>query len=436
MAGDAPLHAEPARAAGGGHWVSAPSGDTEVAESAIQRGALGDIADQDIVTQDVASQSIAAQHVAIQDVFTQYGVLRAAGGGLPATSCCTPAGPVSDSVAPAVSVVAKVGLARVLWRFRSASPISGSPRSSAAGAVYVTSVEGYVHALGADGSFRWSYGLPGVPLGSPAVDAQGRVFVATSEGRLYALRPDGQLAWASSAIGCAAAPLWAEGWLYCAARGESVYGMPGVGGPPSRMYVGEPLNPGLGGLAGGLVALGTGRGAALLFRQARLTTRLELRSALSQPLLGGAERWFAVTADGIAALDVETRELLWSAPARRAALSEDQRSLVVEADRELRWLAPETGEVLGRAPLAGDVSAPPALTNAGVALVPLVSGELWLAHPLAPQAARVAEPLAPQAALIGIGQAPPWAPVYDEASARVTVAAGGVLAALELGGGA
>ena len=321
----------------------------------------------------------------------------------------------------------RLGLqARLSWRFRSASPVTGAPGVSSSGRVYVTSVEGYVHALGPDGGFRWSYGVGGVPLGSPAVDADGQVYVATSEGRLLALRPDGRLAWALTARGrLAAAPIWADGVLYFTGRDRGLYGVAATGGPPSRRDLGEPASASLASLGGGLLALGTSAGGALLYRRTERVAKLELGGDLSQPLLGAGERCFAVTAGGITAFDPATGAVLWSAPARRAALSPDRRSLVIEAEHELRWLSPQTGEVLGRARLPGDASAPPALTDAGAALVPLVSGELW-----------VVDLLVAGAATVAVGPAPLWAPVNDPARGRVLVTAGGWVAAVELEGGA
>ena len=85
--------------------------------------------------------------------------------------------PALAAVAPALAAVAlRFDVEpRVLWRFRSASPVSGSPAVSATGQTYVASVEGVVHALGADGAFRWSYGLMGMPVGAPAIDRGGQV---------------------------------------------------------------------------------------------------------------------------------------------------------------------------------------------------------------------------------------------------------------------
>jgi outer membrane protein assembly factor BamB len=299
------------------------------------------------------------------------------------------------------------------------------------GSVYVASVEGYVHALGSDGSFRWSYGVHGVPLGPPAVDAAGRVYVATSEGRLYALSASGQLDWASSVRRPRGAPVWSGGAVYLVGGERHLYGIPGIGGASSSSDLGAPVSAALASVGAGLIAVGTTEAAALLYRRSRIVARIDLRAPLVQPLLGGIDRWFALTSEGLAAFDASSHALLWSAPARRAALSADERSLLVEADGELRWLSPRTGEVLGRAPSFGDLSAAPALTNTGVAVVPMVAGHVRLVEPLG-----VGElPGEVQAVEIGaveVGPAPLWAPVHDEAWGRVTVAAGGSVVAFDL----
>lgn len=307
---------------------------------------------------------------------------------------------------------------------------------SSDGFVYVASVEGYVHALGSDGSFRWSYGLRGIPVGSPAVDAAGRVYVATREGRLYVLSVDGQLDAVSSVHGRPqGAPLWADGAVYLVAGERLIYATPG-GAAAGSSELGAPASAALASVGTGLIAVGT-TDAALLYRRSRMVARIELRAPLVQPLLGGDERWFALASDGLSAFDASSRALLWSAPARRAALSADQRSLVVEADRELRWLSPLTGEVLGRAPLLGDVSAAPAITSSGVVLLPMVGGQLRLVDPLGqvdPSRPRAlsGEVAAVEIGVVEVGRAPLWAPVHDEARGSVVVAAGGSVLAFDL----
>lgn len=85
---------------------------------------------------------------------------------------------------------------RVVFHFSTASTLFARPGVGHDGSVYVGSGDGYVHALAADGSFRWSYTVKGRVVAPPVEEpSSGRVFVATSEARLYALEPDSHLRW-------------------------------------------------------------------------------------------------------------------------------------------------------------------------------------------------------------------------------------------------
>jgi len=85
---------------------------------------------------------------------------------------------------------------RVVFHFSASSTLFARPGVGHDGSVYVGSGDGYVHALGPDGSFRWSYTVKGRVVAPPVEEASsGRVFVATSESRLYALEPDSHLRW-------------------------------------------------------------------------------------------------------------------------------------------------------------------------------------------------------------------------------------------------
>jgi hypothetical protein len=309
------------------------------------------------------------------------------------------------------------------WRFGSASPLSGPPAVSPSGLVYVTSVEGFVHALDAQGGLRWSYGVAGLPVGAPIVDASNQVYVATTTPRLYALRSDGHLTWMLRLrTRLATPPVWvAPGLLYYHGRDQNLYSVPTWGSSPRGRYLGREASVPLGSLGAGLVALGTAASEALVYRRSAVVARLSLDGVPSQPLLGGAERWFAPTRAGIAAYDGSTRARLWRTPGQHAAVSEDEKALIVASGRELFWLSPETGEERHRLTLPDDVSAPPALTNSGVALVPLVSGELLLM-----------DAAANRVAVVRVAPAPVWSPVWSEQNQRVTVAAGGVVVALDL----
>ena len=312
---------------------------------------------------------------------------------------------------------------RVAWRFLSASPLSGSPAVSTVGLAYVASVEGVVHALDADGGFRWSHGLEGTPVGAPAVDEDGQIYVATSARRLYALRPDGQLRWVRIASARIASEPLCEppGFLHFVGRDQKLYGMTTGGGEPLGRQLGVPVGVGLGRVGAGSVAFGTESGDVQIVRRAAPVARLALGSSLTAPMFGDGERWFALTGAGLTAFDAATQSAVWHTPARRAALSADGRVLVAQVGAELRWLAPTTGEERQRVRLPGDVSTGFAVTNAGAALVPMVSGELLAA---APGEARLAR--------VKVGTAPAWAPIWDERRRRVTAAAGAAVVALDL----
>jgi hypothetical protein len=312
-----------------------------------------------------------------------------------------------------------------LWEFRSASPTTGAAAAAPGGLVYVTSVEGYVHALDADGNLRWSYGLIGMPIGAPAVDAAGSVYVATSERRSYALSADGALRamrWLPSRV--ATALLWAApGWVYHVGRDQNLYAASASGGADEQRFLGRGVTAELGRLGEDFVALGTTAAEAEVYRGGSLVARIELPSLLLQPLFGGGERWFALTAVGLSAYDARTHAALWSFAARRAALSADERTLLVESDGELCWLSPQTGQRYARARLPSDVSAAPAVTDSGVALVPLVSGHLFVVEPNSGRSAR-----------LSVAPAPAWSPVWDARAQRAVIAAGNTVAAFDLSG--
>jgi hypothetical protein len=312
----------------------------------------------------------------------------------------------------------------VQWRFRSATPLTGAPGVSPSGLVYLASVEGYLHALAPDGSFRWSYGLGAMPVGAPAVDPAGHVFVATTAPRLQAFKPDGHRSWAVGVPArFATPPVWAApGIIYYAGRDRNLYSVAAWGSVPRPHWLGSTAAGALGSLADGAIAVGLAA-EAQVFRHASLLARLELAAPSEQPLLGGKAHWYAVTRAGIAAFDVSTRAPAWTAPARRAGLSADERALAIEIEGDLVWLEPTSGRELHRARLPEAASSPPALTNSGIALVPLVSGGLLVIEPHTPRLARLA-----------LGAAPAWPPVWSEVSRRVIAAAGGDVVSIDLSG--
>lgn len=117
---------------------------------------------------------------------------------------------------------------RTVFHFGASSSLFARPGVGQAGAVYVGSGDGYVHALAPDGGFRWSYTVKGRVVAPPVEEAaSGRVFVATSEARLYALEADSHLRWV---FPLPVAPkselsLTPKGTLYFVGQDDALYGV-------------------------------------------------------------------------------------------------------------------------------------------------------------------------------------------------------------------
>jgi hypothetical protein len=226
----------------------------------------------------------------------------------------------------------------------------------------------------------------------------------------------------SSSTRFATPPVWAApGLIYYAGRDRNLYSVAAWGGAPQAHWLGAASDGTLGNLSDGAVTVGLEAPEAQLFRRAALMARIPLAASATQALLGGKSHWYAVTRAGLAAFDVATRAPIWAAPARRAGLSGDERALVLEVEGDLVWRDPASGLELHRVQLPADASAPPLVSNSGIALVPLLSG-----------AVLVAEPKTGQLARIPLGAAPAWPPAWSETGRRLTAAAGGDVVGIDL----
>ncbi len=89
------------------------------------------------------------------------------------------------------------GLAQPLherFRFGTGARPVAEPVCAQDGTVYVGTAEGYVHAVGPAGEYRWSHTLRGPVTGRAALGAGGAVLVPTAR-RISAIRADGSLSW-------------------------------------------------------------------------------------------------------------------------------------------------------------------------------------------------------------------------------------------------
>ena len=85
-------------------------------------------------------------------------------------------------------------LAVARFHFDAGAPLVAPAGVALDGSLCVGTVDGYIHALGPDGSYRWSYSVHGAVTRRPLF-VGNRWYVATSAERLYAFTREGALAW-------------------------------------------------------------------------------------------------------------------------------------------------------------------------------------------------------------------------------------------------
>lgn len=229
--------------------------------------------------------------------------------------------------------------ARVAWSYRAGAPLAAPPAIAPDGGVFVGSVDGYLHALRRDGSFRWGYTLRGPLIGRPALAPNGDLFAAADPNGLYAIDPDGLLLWVSSvAGGVTSAPVvdrqarvWVttgQGTLLGFSAHGGVVGFARVGG--GRTLGPAPLDD-----EGVIVA--SADGAVKVAGHAGV-----LHATASAPLRElepARDAFFVLGADGLARFDWPAGEERWSrTDVARVACKAP--ALVVVEQHGLRWLSP------------------------------------------------------------------------------------------------
>jgi hypothetical protein len=181
---------------------------------------------------------------------------------------------------------------RTVFHFTASSSLFARPGVGQGGAIYVGSGDGYVHALGPDGGFRWSYTVKGRVVAPPVEEpASGRVFVATSEARLYALEADSHLRWVFPlpVVPKSELSLTPKGTLYFVGQDDYLYGVT-TGGALSLRLAAPAARSAPALLEGGQTALVLGDSLATLKGYGYARTPL--------PAVFDAAARLAVAADG------------------------------------------------------------------------------------------------------------------------------------------
>jgi hypothetical protein len=241
--------------------------------------------------------------------------------------------------------------------------------------VLVGSVDGYLHALRADGSFRWGYTLRGPVVGRPVVKADGAVIAAAEPNGLYAFSGEGTLAWVSSVLGGVSSPpvLDAASHVWVATGQGTLLGFSEHGGIVGFARLGAARTLGLAPLPSGGVAVASVDGSV------RIAGRPGggLRTASGAPLLAveaGGSGLFVLGAAGLSRFDAAEGEERWfrSSVVRLACSSP---ALVVVEGAGLRWLSAE-GEPGAAVTLAMGTQRALACLDDGSLVVPDDSGAL------------------------------------------------------------
>ncbi|MGC4094777.1 MAG: hypothetical protein QM756_44045 [Polyangiaceae bacterium] len=259
-------------------------------------------------------------------------------------------------------------------RFRSGTRPSSAPVLGPDGSIYLGTSEGYVHALGRDGSYLWGYTLRGPVVGTLALGATSTLLVPTPR-RIYAIRPDGTLLWVFESPLAIAAGLAPDGngRYFFASDDGRLFGLSGRGAlvasvPGSVRFSSPPAST-------GNKAVGVGRsdGSAVVAWLGR-AQRFLLPDVPSE-LFACADVTFCALARG-QLYGVDPAGLRFRTPALLAGAARE-RIAVVTAAGALEVYTANLGARVFSLALPGTASAAPSLDARGRVYVPLESGALF-----------------------------------------------------------
>ena len=240
--------------------------------------------------------------------------------------------------------------AQVFWSYRAGAPLAAPPGIGSDGSVVVGSVDGYLHALRGDGSFRWGYTLRGPVVGRPAMGPRGAVFAAADPNGLYALDGEGTLLWVSSVAGGVSSPAVVDqsSKVWVATGQGTVLGFSAHGGLVGFARIGTSPTLGPAVLPGGGVVVGNTDGKLRILGP----TSASGRAVESSPIVEldvGKDGLFLLGAEGLSRLDATNGVERWSRLAVERVACASPALVVVEA-QGLRWLSAE-GEPRARVAL-------------------------------------------------------------------------------------
>jgi PQQ-like domain len=259
----------------------------------------------------------------------------------------------------------------VRFRFHAGAPLLAAAGVGPEGNSCVGTADGYVHALGPNGAFRWSYTVHGAVIQPPVIAPSGLHFVATGENLIHAFRASGALFWTFRAQVAFTGPaaLGADEKLYFVGSDQHLYAVTTRAMVAGRIAVGELTAGPVAGPDGG-IWMANRRGQVLRLRGAELK-----RFQLGSPVRGGpafGDR-FSVWLAG--------DEMLALSPVgtvrfrRRGVFDIAGPNSAITPEGDGLWLD-DAGELRTRCAGVGPPCASPSADNAGSILVPLETGEI------------------------------------------------------------
>jgi hypothetical protein len=256
----------------------------------------------------------------------------------------------------------------IAWSFHAGTPLSAPPSFAPDGSVLVVTVEGYLHALRAEGGYRYSYTLRGRAVGSPVTTPEGLTVAAVEPNRLIAIDADGGLAWTTTVVGGVATPpvIDERGRIWVGTRGRTLLGFSARGAVSAFARVGPLPLVGPVVLSGGEVALATADGGIRLAGAGR-SSALEPSPHAIRGLFSGDGSLFALGDAGLVRFETEPFTERWRRADTERVLC-TRPGLVVLERGALRFLTVR-GEPGPTLPFPAAVDAPTACLPDGALLV-------------------------------------------------------------------
>lgn len=248
---------------------------------------------------------------------------------------------------------------------------SGAPVFSTARRVYVGSNRSLV-ALSPTGSVLWSSQLPGAVVGAPAYAADDGAIVTTNNGRLVAVGADGSVRWTVHVGGHPTAPTVEHRTIFVGAQDPTIQAFNMLGSKLYTLDVGEPITTSPAVSRNGTLYVGTTQGLVAADPSSGVLWRFRTGSTIrSVPSVIDHVIYFGDNDGSISAVR-DNGSLLWRVNTGGAVRSTPSRAFdgrIIAGSDDGFVYAVKDGRILWKRQLGSPVRASAAVDRAGTAFV-------------------------------------------------------------------